>query len=62
MAEQKEVGKWEQISTEYDKFCGTSRLKVPGGWLYREIVLRVEGASVALAFVPNPPRAVKHGK
>ena len=39
--------KWEHIESTYATF----RLKVPGGWLYRDKA--VSGAETTMCFVPN---------
>ena len=33
--------------------CVTSRLRVPGGWLYRSLVSNTIGLATSLAFVPD---------
>jgi hypothetical protein len=48
MAETKR--EWVDLVTEKDADIRTSRLKVPGGWLYRVIV----EDRVAIAYVPDP--------
>lgn len=45
--------KWEKVAE------GTSRLRVPGGWLYLFNVYTSGG--VALAFVPDPRQPVHVG-
>jgi hypothetical protein len=54
---------WQVVCDESDGRC-TSRLAVPGGWLYRfESLVPVSEAScqsnVALAFVPKPKLSAK---
>jgi hypothetical protein len=36
------------------KRTGLERIRVPGGWLYRQMVWDSEAVAVALAFVPHP--------
>ncbi len=46
---------WENLETSLilDESRVTSRLEVPGGWLYREHYFDVEGDSIAICFVPK---------
>ncbi len=44
--------KWKPVGDDTD---GTERMKVPGGWLYRTLVIST-GQTTALAFVPDSPR------
>jgi hypothetical protein len=50
--------RWETITDESSNRL--DRIRVPGGWLYRTIVFGAGPVgsilSVALAFVPSPPR------
>jgi len=43
---------WEGVGGVLVIGCGTSRMRVPGGWLYRS--MGSNGDVVALAFVPEP--------
>lgn len=62
MSEPIQLHKWEKISEHYvlgsseNKInCYTYRMKVPGGWIYKEISPRFE-RDILLIFVPDPPK------
>ncbi len=48
---------WELLTADTD-VTSTRRMRVPGGWLYREILDVCDGdgnaVAVALCFVPDP--------
>ena len=51
---------WELLCFNGEAGDYTSRMKVPGGWLYKQDVLSTSedganGVAVALVFVPDPP-------
>jgi hypothetical protein len=48
-----EQPKWETVNT--GKLDATARLEVPGGWLYRTVmVARPDMSVLAMCFVPHP--------
>lgn len=51
-----EMHRWERLNSETFSW----RMKVPGGWLYRNTVEGAENGDVTgmMAFVPAPPRLV----
>lgn len=53
MAEQNP--EWETVTT--DSTVATERLKILGGWLYRDTMRNDPYTTCAMVFVPEPPDA-----
>lgn len=51
---------WELVTDTRDVEA-TDRLEVPGGWLYRTLIIPYTedgNTAVAMVFVPRPPRSL----
>lgn len=56
-------GAWETVADDENSNSLTTRLRVPGGWLYRDVVFKYTlpgndqtAVAVAMQFVPFAPR------
>jgi hypothetical protein len=47
-----------QSARQYNFTSELSRVKVPGGWLYRDFIIGNGGASIVHTFVPDPPNQI----